>query len=93
MYPNGYNEGCEVNIRAAEPPMIPLHELLAKMSAISEDLKANARYIDSSMFPVNDRNSEVCKPDGVLNIYDHLKSIANELVEANDILIRIRERL
>lgn len=93
MYPNGYNEGCEAKICAHEAPMIPLHELLAKMSAISEDLKANARYIDSSMFPTNDRNSDMCQPDGVVNIYDHLKSIANELVEANDILIRIRERL
>lgn len=89
---NVANEGCDAKM-CAEPPIVPIHEVLEKLTALSDDIRGHANYIDSTLFPSRDQVPFDARPDDVLNIYDHLRKIGQTLSVANDVLMRVRDRL
>ena len=92
MYPTNYNENCEAKT-CAEPPTVPIHEVLEKLTALSDDIRNHANYIDSTLFPAREQMPTDARPDDILNVYDHLSKIGYTLSVANDVLMRIRDRL
>lgn len=95
MDPRQYIGKGEMPCCEPEMPITPIHELLVKMNELAIDIRDGARYIDTSMFPINPNKCGEVLPlsENPDNMYDHIKRILNELVIANDTLNRVRNRL
>lgn len=90
MDPKNYIGSCEAKV-CSDMPITPIHEMLAKMNELAITIRENARYIDSSLLPVNGKCAEAYPTnEGPDNMYEAIKSIMNELVIANETLARVR---
>ena len=93
MDPRNYIGNCESKT-CSDMPLTPMHEMLDKMTALAGEIRENARYIDSSMFPINGKCAEAYPTDdGCYNMHDAIRRIMNELAIAHETLVRIRSCL
>lgn len=95
MDPRNYiGRGEEAKCCVPEIPITPIHEMLAKMNELAIDIREHARYIDSSLLPVNGKCAEAFPTsEGPDNMHEAIKQIMNELVIANETLVRVRNCL
>lgn len=87
------NENCDAKVCAGEAPVMPLHEILEKLNALSDDIRINSEFIDSALFPARPQRPLENLPDEIPNMYEILRKIGCTLSEANDVLMHIRDRL